>query len=233
MPPGVLDALDYLDAAGRIRWPAHGGTPRFIRYLDDMEGMRAQDVITDIPPLSAKHRERTGYPTQKPLALLERIVRASSDEGDVVLDPFCGCATTCIAAEKLGRQWIGIDLSGKAVDLVKLRLVREVAVYEKGGLFGDVVHRTDIPRRSDLGRVPHYRTHLHTLYGRQEGDCAGCRIHFPIRNLTVDHVVPKAKGGGDELLNLQLLCGACNSTKGAGSQAELLARLRRQGIGPV
>ena len=79
----------------------------------------ADDHLTNI---SAWRKERTGYPTQKPLALLERIIAATSNEGDVVLDPFCGCATTLIAAETLGRQWAGIDLSEKAVDLVKLRL---------------------------------------------------------------------------------------------------------------
>lgn len=74
------------------------------------------------------------------------------------------------------------------------------------------------------------RTHKHTLYGRQEGVCGGCGILFPFRNLTVDHVVPRAKGGSDHLDNLQLLCGACNSMKGTGTQAQLLAKLMKEGI---
>ncbi|MDE0034311.1 MAG: DNA methyltransferase [Deltaproteobacteria bacterium] len=177
-----------------------------------------------MPPLSHAAKERVGYPTQKPLALLERIITASSDNGQVVLDPFCGCATACIAAEKLGRQWIGIDLSPLAADLVKLRLRKEM------GLFYDVRHRLDIPARTDQGKVPNYRTHKHTLYGVQEGLCAGCRIMFPFRNMTVDHVVPQIKGGTDHRNNLQLLCGACNSRKGTKSQEEFIAGLIRDGL---
>ena len=93
-------------------------------------------------------------------------------------------------------------------------------------MFDDVVHRTDIPRRTDLGTVPNYRTHKHTLYGRQEGVCVGCDVLFPFRNLTVDHVVPRSKGGSDHLDNLQLLCAACNSLKGNREQAYLLARVK-------
>ena len=78
--------------------------------------------------------------------------------------------------------------------------------------------------------LPDYRTHRHTLYGVQEGVCAGCRVHFPFRNLTIDHVVPRAKGGQDNPENLQLLCGACNSKKGTGSQAELVAKLKQEGL---
>ena len=80
------------------------------------------------------------------------------------------------------------------------------------------------------GTSPNYRTHRHTLYGVQEGVCAGCRVHFPFRNLTVDHVVARAKGGQDNPENLQLLCGACNSKKGTGSQAALVAALKREGL---
>jgi len=105
-----------------------------------------------IPVLKGNSLEATGYPTQKPLALLERIVKASSNEGDIVLDPFCGCATTCVAAEKLGRQWIGIDVSHKAYELVKKRLTKEVE--EKRDLFDpekDVHYSTSPPARTDRG----------------------------------------------------------------------------------
>jgi site-specific DNA-methyltransferase (adenine-specific) len=105
IPTGTLEALDYLDSAGRISWPKDdGGVPRLKRYLDEMPGSEAQDVVLDIPPLSAKSAEKLGYPTQKPLALLERIIGASSNPGDLVLDPFCGSGTAAVAAEKLGRQ---------------------------------------------------------------------------------------------------------------------------------
>ena len=170
-------------------------------------------------------KERRGYPTQKPLALLERIISTSSNEEDTVLDPFCGCATALIAAEKLNRKWVGVDLSDVAQTLVRLRIQEDL------GLFGlRTTYRTDIPHRTDLGKLPPYRTHKQTLYGQQEGRCFGCRALFDIRNFTIDHIVPRSKAGTDHIDNLQLLCGACNSTKGTSSQEEFLARLTREGI---
>jgi adenine specific DNA methylase Mod len=122
MPSSILEALDFLDAKGRIYWPPSGGTPRFKRFLNDMRGVQIQDVIEDIPALSAQAKERLGYPTQKPVALMERILSASSNEGDVVLDPFCGCGTTIHAAQKLNRHWIGIDITHLSVSLIEKRL---------------------------------------------------------------------------------------------------------------
>lgn len=119
----TVDRLDELFAEGRIYLPADGGWPRLIRYEDESKGRAIGDVWEDIPPINMRARERLGYPTQKPLALLERIISASSNEGDVVLDPFCGCGTTVHAAQKLNRRWIGIDLTHLAIALVKRRLV--------------------------------------------------------------------------------------------------------------
>ena len=99
-----------------------GTVPRLKRYLDEQEGVPVSDIWTDIPSLSAHSAERLGYPTQKPVALLERIVASSSNEGDIVLDPFCGCGTTIAAAQKLGRRWIGIDITNLAISLQKYRL---------------------------------------------------------------------------------------------------------------
>jgi site-specific DNA-methyltransferase (adenine-specific) len=118
--------LDVLDQHGFIHWPqsregSGPGFPRFKRYLS--EGAPVQDVISDIPPINSQASERLGYPTQKPVALLERIINASSNPGDLVLDPFCGCGTTIDAAEKLGRHWIGIDITQLAVTLIKNRLL--------------------------------------------------------------------------------------------------------------
>ncbi len=138
-----------------------------------------------------------------------------------MLDPFCGCATAAVAAERLQRQWIGIDVSPKAAELVRTRLqgiLDEVPLYRIGG----VIHRTDQPHRTDLGDLPGYGTHKDLLYGRQEGVCGGCGVHFPKRNFTVDHIVPRAHGGTDHLENLWLLCGACNSSKGKRSQEQFL-----------
>ena len=194
-------------------------------YLRDYRGVSPGNVWTDTELLLGAHStERVGYPTQKPIALLERIIQASSNPSDVILDPFCGCATACLAAEKHGRQWVGIDVSPKAFDLIKIRMRKEL------GLFGHVNHRTDIPQRTDQGPVVSYKTHKHTLFGKQEGVCNGCRHSFQFRNFTIDHVVPQAKGGTDHLDNLQPLCGACNSMKGAGTQEALIAKLKQEGI---
>jgi len=119
----VQDALEQMDAIGRIVWPKkQGGTPTLKQYIDDMPGTPVQDIWNDIPPIGAQAAERLGYPTQKPQALLERIINASSKTGDVVLDPFCGCGTTIAAAQALGRHWIGIDVTHLAITLIKQRL---------------------------------------------------------------------------------------------------------------
>ena len=106
---------------GRIAY-AKTGTPRYKRYLDEMPGVSLQDMWTDIPPLAAQAKERLGYPTQKPEALLERIISASSNEGDVILDPFCGCGTAVAVGERLKRKWIGIDVTHLAISLMRSRL---------------------------------------------------------------------------------------------------------------
>ncbi|HBH25976.1 MAG TPA: site-specific DNA-methyltransferase [Rhodospirillaceae bacterium] len=116
------EKLDILDIQGFIHWPKRGKMPQFKRYLSMQTGLKVQDVITDIPPLSAQAKERLGYPTQKPVALLERIIALSSNPGDLILDPFCGCGTTVHAAEKLGRRWAGIDITHLAVNLISKRL---------------------------------------------------------------------------------------------------------------
>ena len=119
----LLERLDRADEQGLIYWPKkEGGTPRFKQYAHLSPGLPVQDVILDIHPISSRSAERLGYPTQKPVALLERIIKASSNPGDVVLDPFCGCGTTVDAAEKLGRRWVGIDITYLAVGLIQKRL---------------------------------------------------------------------------------------------------------------
>lgn len=107
---------------GLIYQSAPGRVPQLIRYLDEQRGRPLGDVWTDIPPINSQAQERLGYPTQKPVALLERIIAASSREGDLVLDPFCGCGTTVHAAEKMGRRWIGIDVTHLAISLIERRL---------------------------------------------------------------------------------------------------------------
>lgn len=116
------DRMQKAYEKGLIVQTKPGAVPRLKRYLDEQKGTPVDNIWDDILPISAQAKERLGYPTQKPLALLERIIQASSNPGDVVLDPFCGCGTAVVAAQKLGRQWIGIDITHLAIGLVKRRL---------------------------------------------------------------------------------------------------------------
>ena len=120
-------------------------------YSPNKKGKHPEDWWP-IQPIMPSSKERTGYPTQKPLVLLDRVIKASSNEGDMVLDPFCGCATACVSAHNLNREWTGIDISEKAYHLVRDRIA------DAGGLFYNLTQRTDIPRRTDLGKIPKYNS---------------------------------------------------------------------------
>ena len=223
-----LETMAKLHDEGRIWYPDNPNQrPRLKRYLNEMPGNVVDNIWTDIPPINSQAKERIGYPTQKPLALLERIIKASSNEGNIVLDPFCGCATACIAADKLGRKWVGIDISPKAVELVNMRLQQTM-----GSLFhhGYVTARTDIPRRTDIEAPIPYRQNKHILFGQQEGLCNGCKGDFPFKLFEVDHRVPRSRGGTDHLDNLQLLCSSCNRIKGDRPHEYLVARLAEIGV---
>ncbi len=120
-----VSKLEELAKKGRIYFPKKvGGVPRYKRYLDEMKGQLLQDIWDDIPPVQAHAKEREGYPTQKPEKLLERIISVSSNPTDIVLDPFCGCGTALVVAQRLGRRWIGIDVSPTACKLMATRLRR-------------------------------------------------------------------------------------------------------------
>lgn len=126
------ETMAKLDAEGRVWYPEDKSKrPRLKRYLDEMSGTLLGNVWTDINPLNSQAQERLGYPTQKPVALLERIIQASSNEGDVVLDPFCGCGTTIAAAQRLNRNWIGIDVTHLSIALQKYRLKDAFDLIEK------------------------------------------------------------------------------------------------------
>lgn len=145
----TLDAVDALDAAGRIHWPKReSGAPMLKRYLNESKGIPAQDVIGDIY-VNNVSAERVGYPTQKPLALLKRFIEASSNAGDVVLDPFCGCGTAVVAAEKLGRRWIGIDVTSLAIGVIEKRMddLFQAADFAVKGLPESKEDAEDLARR--------------------------------------------------------------------------------------
>lgn len=118
------DRMEAAYASGRVVQTAPGRIPRMKRYLDEQRGKPIGDTWTDVQPLNSRARERLGYPTQKPEALLRRIIEASSNPGDVVLDPFCGCGTTISVAQQTGRRWIGIDVSLTAINIIRARLSR-------------------------------------------------------------------------------------------------------------
>ena len=237
----VQERLDVLNEQGLIYIPKKkGGVPRFKRYLSVMQGLPAQDVFTDIDPISARASERTGWKTQKPVELLQRIIKASSNPGDVVLDPFAGCATACEAAEIEGRQWVGIEYCEAGAYIIQLRL--DQADLGHLGTLEDirriVTIRRDIPIRTDPDgialakkqKTKAYKTdeNFNELYGKQRGDCPGCTRHFQSEDMTFDHRHPQAKGGGHELDNLQLLCGPCNSIKGDDTMEDLKRRLKKR-----
>jgi DNA modification methylase len=150
------ERMEKLIREGRIIQPRPGAVPRFKRYLDEMPGLPLQDVWTDIDPINSQAQERLGYPTQKPEALLERILTSSSNEGDMVLDPFCGCGTAVSVAQRLNRKWIGIDITHLATGLIKIRL-RDA--------FGDDISKTyevigepvSVPDAAELAKEDPYQ----------------------------------------------------------------------------
>ena len=195
------------------------------RYYADVY---VRDVWDDIKPIINVSKERTGYPTQKPLALYKRMIEASSNPGDIVLDPFAGCATTCVAAEQLGRQWIGIDIREESGDVIRERLENEV----NGSMAWDAIVRTPTtaPERTDGGEpvapelavvgrkrnvkqipVSELRKQLIVRDGQR---CQGCgwEARQP-EYLQIDHNRPKSLQGTDDMDNLALLCDPCNRKK--------------------
>lgn len=192
------------------------------QYLSESKGVRISNLwnADDIIPVGPSSKEATGYPTQKPLALLRRIIKASSNEGDIVLDPFCGCATTCVAAQQLGRKWIGIDIEAQARDLLIERL------SEDAGIFTDFVSTDIPPKRTDVVEIdPSDVPVKERLYKEQNCLCNGCGIQFEIWNLQVDHIIPRAKGGGNYYENYQLLCPNCNQIKATNTMESLRLKI--------
>ena len=224
-----------------------GGQGGAVQYHKDEFG--TYSIVSErdwweLSMLSTTHPERTGYPTQKPLALYERIIKASSNPGDLVLDPFCGCATTPVAAERLGRQWVGMDIWDGALGIVKRRM------EDNRQLLGDipVIHySTAPPVRTDAGQdtAPTLRLKVQVpeppgarmshaemkamLIGNNGLVCKGClRTFDDTRYLDLDHNTPRSDGGLNHVSNRLLLCGPCNRAKSNTLTLSGLRKLNRE-----
>ena len=232
------DRMELEIARGRVIQTKPGNVPRFKRYLDEQKGRKLNNLWVDVPNLTGTNAERTGYPTQKPLALYERIIKASSNKGDIVLDPFCGCATTPIAAERLGRQWVGMDIWDEAYKQVMGRMQRDTVLR-----FDDTSHvtlpqvqytsnppaRTDenevaapalrlkIRRSSEPWQKISHKGMMNILVAAQATSggviCAGCGRVLEREFMQLDHITPKSDRGENHILNRILLCGPCNRRK--------------------
>ena len=233
-----LIVYDKIKAKDKIK---SGKYDRIIYQDTKKQGVNLGDWW-EIPIINSQAVERTGYPTQKPLALYERIIKASSNEGDIVLDPFAGCATTCVAAERLKRQWVGIDIWDKVKEVIIDRVEKEGLVAIGGRdqkkarqtrLFEEnLIYTTEIPKRTDDGQTasPFLKTKKHILEPQdkkmsraemvtylleQKGcKCQGCnRLFDDPRYLELDHNTPRSDGGINHISNRILLCSPCNKLK--------------------
>lgn len=206
------------------------------RHKFDPKGKIMLDWWMDVAPLNPQAKERTGWPTQKPLALLERIISASSNPGDMVLDPFCGCATTMVAAERLERHWAGIDIDEVAVGITQKRLQDEsdAAVHDvdlsglREGL--PTLHLPPGPPIRTDPNMPTRSPRIRLIRWNElgEGDrrpCPGCDRRKYLDDFDLDHIVSRSRGGLDADENLQLLCSSCNRIKGG---RLTMAELRRE-----
>ena len=197
--------------AGRIVQTAPGNVPRFKRYLDEQPGRKRDDIWDDVVSLESSELE---WDTRKPLSLYKRLIECGSDEGDMVLDPFAGCATACVAAEDLQRKWVGIDIDPVAEEATYIRL-REATGLNMTEQ--PVTVRKSPPRRQDVERVPNDKLR-DALWNRQGRRCANpyCDSENLRKvDLQLDHRIPKVRGGEDGVMNRIGLCGNCNSRKGS------------------
>ena len=219
------EKLDAMDAAGMILWPKkEGGIPRF-KKRPDLSRLPLQNLWTDIPPVQHGTDDYRRWQTQKPVPLPERLILSFTNPGDRVLDPFCGCSTTLVAAERSMREWTGIDISPWAFREIRERLQIEAENNALlNGRFPEIHHRTDTPTLTHEIIKPYEFKEV--LYGRQHGKCALCLENILFRHMTIDHVIPRKKGGQDIERNLQLLCGNCNSIKNKRTMEQAVVRLR-------
>lgn len=198
----LIDRLEKMDAIGLIHWPAkEGGVPMGKRLLEDAPGIPLQDMWIDIKIMHNMSAERLGYATQKPIALLERIIQSSSNEGDVILDPFCGCGTSIHAAQKLRREWIGIDITHLAISLIEKRLKDAFPgiVYEVHGTPKDLEGARDLAAR-DKYQFQWWAVSLVNAVpfgGKKKGADSGIDglIYFKPEGKTTEKAIVSVKGG--------------------------------------
>jgi len=214
------EKMQALHDEGRLVY-SKSGMPRYKRYLDEMRGTPVTSIWSDIPPINSQAQERLGYPTQKPLALLERILAASSNEGDVVLDPFCGCGTTVHAAQKLNRRWIGIDVTHLAIALIEHRMKAAFPgiSFEVHGVPKDVAGARDLAERdkhefqkwitATIGAQPYK--------GGKKGMDRGIDgyLHFRDADKKTQFAVISVKGGGVKSGDVRDLKGTMDREKAA------------------
>ena len=233
------DTILFYGKGGDTTWnwpmePKSAGTPQYKRYnrIDPKTGkmktysdksVKVTETnmrdVWEISRLQSNSKERTGWKTQKPLKLYQRIIKASSNSDDLVLDPFCGCATTCVAAEMEGRRWIGIDIDPVAETETRNRLfemsgLSQMSEYKESDVVVTVKKRP--PRRTDITQGSDAEMRL-SLWKKQGQRCANpyCSLADIKRtaDLQLDHVIPKSRGGSDDVLNRIGLCGDCNRRK--------------------
>jgi len=206
---------------GRIVQTKPGGVPAYKRYLDEMPGVPLQDLWTDINPIGAQARERLGYPTQKPEALLERIIKTSSNEGDVVLDPFCGCGTTISVAEQLKRRWIGIDITHLAISLMRHRLQ---TAFGGGANFRVIGEPADLESARELSAEDPYQFQFWALglvgarpaeqkKGADKGIDGRLYFHEEIPARETKQIIISVKAGHTQASHIRDLCGVLDREK--------------------
>lgn len=223
-----VEVREQLLAENRIIFPnKQNGIPRYKIYLNETKGVPVGNIWTDINNVQANAKEDTGYPTQKPLELLKRIIAMSSNKGDLVFDPFCGCATALQAAHDTGRRFVGADSSDSILQVVRWRFEDRNKQQDWERQITYKVEKA-CPKRTDTTLFIDYslegivkRTNVRKLYGyelyaKQNGKCANkhCKhSHVAYDFMDVDHKIPICRGGANDIDNLQLLCRTCNSKK--------------------
>lgn len=195
------------------------GMPRLKQYVTDLPGIGLQDIWTDIPPINSQAAERLGYPTQKPVALLERVVLSSSNPGDVVLDPFCGCGTTIEAAQKLGRSWIGIDITHLAISLIKVRLRDAFGDMARYQVIGEPTTAEDAAALAESDKYQFQWWALGLVGARPADQKKGAdkgidgRLYFHDGSATTRQITLSVKGGKLKASDLRDLRGVVDREK--------------------